>query len=294
MPFFSIILPTYNRAALLMNAIRSVIEQEFKDWELIIVDDGSNDVSRSKIEEIQDSRIRYIFQENQGKGPARNRGLDAANGDWICFLDSDDLYYPNHLAVFYQAIKAHPERKIFRSGICWETKKGKKCQPFVFKEGKQEQIEYMWKYYFPLLNVCIESSLAKAERFENYTIGQDKHYVQRLLFSTSYYQLEDHTVYIPLHPNRSVSHAYKDDRIIQSQIDCLDDSYLLYKEHFKGKALAVDIRKAKSETYLLHALQAKKKGDFNRFIKIGILGLRQFPNIKTLFKWLYILFVNGK
>ena len=98
MPFFSIIIPTYNRAHVIMRPIDSVLRQTFEDWELIIVDDGSTDDTKSIIESYHDNRIRYVWQENQERSAARNHGIALAKGEWICFLDSDDDYYPNHLA----------------------------------------------------------------------------------------------------------------------------------------------------------------------------------------------------
>ena len=99
--FFSIIIPTYNRSGFLSKAIESIIVQRCEDWELIIVDDGSTDDTKKTVQEFleKDSRIRYIFQENQERSAARNNGIKHANGDWICFLDSDDVYLTNHLEL---------------------------------------------------------------------------------------------------------------------------------------------------------------------------------------------------
>ncbi len=98
MPYFSIILPTYNRACLLPKAIESVLQQTFGDWELIIVDDGSTDDTKAVVEKFQDERIRYIYQENQERSAARNNGINQAKGSYICFLDSDDYFLKDKLA----------------------------------------------------------------------------------------------------------------------------------------------------------------------------------------------------
>ena len=93
LPKVSIIIPTYNRANLLPRAINSVLNQTFKDFELIIVDDGSTDNTRKVVKEFEekDSRIKYIWQENFG-GPAKptNTGLKISKGKYIAFLDSDN------------------------------------------------------------------------------------------------------------------------------------------------------------------------------------------------------------
>lgn len=98
MPFFSIITPTYNRAHLLERTINTVLAQDFADFELIIVDDGSTDNTKGIIERFKDERIRYIYQENGERGKARNTGTLNAKGEYVFFLDSDDLIYPNHLS----------------------------------------------------------------------------------------------------------------------------------------------------------------------------------------------------
>lgn len=97
MPFFSIIIPTYNRAHMIGIAIQSVLDQTCDDWELVIVDDGSADDTKEIVESFDDPRIKYIYQKNQERSVARNRGIQEVKGEWICFLDSDDNYEPKRL-----------------------------------------------------------------------------------------------------------------------------------------------------------------------------------------------------
>ncbi len=97
MPFFSIITPTYNRAHLIEKMIDSVMAQTFTDFELILVDDGSTDETKKRVESFVDDRIHYVYQENGERGKARNLGVKLAKGRYVFFLDSDDLIYPNHL-----------------------------------------------------------------------------------------------------------------------------------------------------------------------------------------------------
>lgn len=97
---FSIITPTYNRAALLQKAIRSITGQTYTNWELIVVDDGSTDNTEEEIQKfLDDSRIRYIKKHNTGGADSRNFGANLAKGDFITFLDSDDEALPNWLEV---------------------------------------------------------------------------------------------------------------------------------------------------------------------------------------------------
>ncbi|MCP5098671.1 MAG: glycosyltransferase [Chloroflexi bacterium] len=99
MPTVSVITPTYNRAHLIREAIDSVLTQTFTDFELIIIDDGSTDNTEAVIKQITDPRLKYLQRENGGASAARNTGLEAATGEWVAFLDSDDLYLPERLAL---------------------------------------------------------------------------------------------------------------------------------------------------------------------------------------------------
>ncbi len=97
MPYVSVIIPTFNRAHHISRAIDSVLAQDLHNFELIVVDDGSTDNTRELVEVYGDS-LRYIVQGNQGPGAARNAGVNQATGEWIAFLDSDDVWLPNKLA----------------------------------------------------------------------------------------------------------------------------------------------------------------------------------------------------
>lgn len=102
---FSVIIPTYNRAHLIKRTIDSVLQQEYPHFEIIVVDDGSTDNTGEIVKSIHDERIKYIKQKNSERGAARNTGIKNAIGNYIGFLDSDDIYYPNHLYSAKDAIR---------------------------------------------------------------------------------------------------------------------------------------------------------------------------------------------
>src|SRR5690606_30735037 len=104
-PFFSIILPTYNRGPLLSKSISSVLSQKFTDFELIVVDDGSTDNTREVVQSFSDPRIHYYYKENEERNFARNFGISMAKGKYVCFLDSDDYYLPNRLEKAFSVIR---------------------------------------------------------------------------------------------------------------------------------------------------------------------------------------------
>jgi glycosyltransferase involved in cell wall biosynthesis len=103
----SVIIATYNRAELLSKTIDSLLQQEFRDFELIVVDDGSTDNTPQMLKAYGD-RLRVLRQDNQGPSAARNLGVRHARAPWIAFQDSDDLSQPHHLATLYGYASEHP------------------------------------------------------------------------------------------------------------------------------------------------------------------------------------------
>ncbi|WP_226634511.1 glycosyltransferase family 2 protein [Novosphingobium profundi] len=107
---FSVVIPAYNRAHSIRPTLESVLKQSWDNWECIVVDDGSADGKELEqaVAGMNDPRFRYVWRENGGGGAARNTGIDAATGDYIAFLDSDDFFLPEKLATFAQAMSPDP------------------------------------------------------------------------------------------------------------------------------------------------------------------------------------------
>lgn len=105
-PYFSVIVPAYNRADTIMKTIDSLLAQTYPYFEIIIADDGSSDHTAELFRNVDDDRIRYFYQENAGVSSARNFGAAKSQYDWLTFLDSDDTVSPNWLADFAQEIEA--------------------------------------------------------------------------------------------------------------------------------------------------------------------------------------------
>lgn len=108
MPLISVVIPVYNRPHRVVRAIESIWKQDFQDFELIVVDDGSTDSTGDVLRALQ-GRLRYVRQQNSGPGAARNYGVQHAAGEWVAFLDSDDTWLPNKLSrqmAWAQSVKA--------------------------------------------------------------------------------------------------------------------------------------------------------------------------------------------
>ena len=137
----SVIIPTYNRKKTLARAIQSVINQSFSPFEILIIDDGSNDGTEEWVKE-NFQNIKYIYKNNHGVSSARNVGIENAHGDWVAFLDSDDEWLPNKLYKQVKAIESNPEVKFFHTNEIWirngvrvnQMKKHKKYGGYIFEK----------------------------------------------------------------------------------------------------------------------------------------------------------------
>jgi len=118
-PIVSVIIPTFNREGYLHRSIDSVINQSFKSWELIIIDDGSTDDTFNLVNDyiIRNENIRYMKQTNRGPGLANNAGILTSCGMYITFLSSDDEYRLDHLQSRVDFIKSHPEISLIHGGV---------------------------------------------------------------------------------------------------------------------------------------------------------------------------------
>lgn len=109
----SVVIPLYNKGALVKKAIDSVLSQTYQEVEILVADDGSTDNSADYVKEYTDSRIKYYYKDNGGVSSARNYGIEKAQGEWVTFLDADDEFETNALECFIQLISKYPSTKVF-------------------------------------------------------------------------------------------------------------------------------------------------------------------------------------
>ena len=112
-PFFSVIIPLYNKEKYIQNTLNCIFNQSFDNFEVIVVNDGSTDGSLEILKKFSDHRLKIIHEKNQGVSVARNTGMENAKADYICFLDADDTWKENHLQTFYDTITKFPEAKMY-------------------------------------------------------------------------------------------------------------------------------------------------------------------------------------
>ena len=186
-PFFSIILPTFNRSNIIINSIESVCNQSFDNWELIIIDDGSTDNTQAIIKDKinEDSRIKYFYQKNSERSAARNYGINKTNGSYICFLDSDDLYENNYLNALHKFIQKNESKKgmIFCNVSRLENGVKEKV-PYDALENYANPIEYILLSKETVIpaRVCIHEEILKFNKFdETLNISEDSELFTRIL-----------------------------------------------------------------------------------------------------------------
>jgi glycosyltransferase involved in cell wall biosynthesis len=204
-PFFSIVTPAYNRANMLPATIESVLKQSFTNWEMIIVDDGSTDNTRDIVLEINDERIRYIYQKNAERSAARNNGISNAKGQYICFLDSDDFFESNHLEILHNHIleKKTPIAMFFVHASHFKNQK--KEFPEMFSMDANPMIYFFTQPIIPA-RVCVHNEILKTLKFdEDIVIVEDLVLWVKIASEYSVYEIKEFTVRYFLHEDNSVN-----------------------------------------------------------------------------------------
>lgn len=123
-PFFSVVIPLYNKQNYVKETIESVLAQTFENFEIVVVNDGSTDESAKVVSAIKDDRVRLIHQNNAGVSVARNRGILEASADYIAFLDADDLWMPEFLTEIRELMREYPSAGLFGTSYKLQLKSG--------------------------------------------------------------------------------------------------------------------------------------------------------------------------
>lgn len=218
-PFFSIIIPTYNRADKLDIPIKSIINQQFKNWELVIIDDGSTDQTNDLIQNYSSHNIHYFHQQHQGRSSARNLGISKAKGTYICFQDSDDEYLPNHLQTLYEAILKNDTYKVFRTGmLIYENGIPSKKSSIIGIKG--------WNAY-PFENfqtAAFHNSLLNEKSFPKaYFINEDLHFFLKIGDKEPIHVINIWTAIYHYNPSNSGGIGPHYEKNMLNKKACLDD-----------------------------------------------------------------------
>ncbi len=189
---FSIVIPSYNRAAFISQAIESVLAQTYTDWELLIVDDGSTDNTSEVVAAYTDQRIRYIYQQNAERSAARNNGVCHASGEYVCFMDSDNVLKPNRLQSLSEFIAMQGQEACYYTDIEYYKPQTKMTSVKCGKTyGFPVDVNILIRDIIATPQICCATSILKKHKFNvNLSIGEDLELLFRI---TAEYPL----VYIP-------------------------------------------------------------------------------------------------
>lgn len=258
-PFFSIIIPTYNREELIINALSSIQSQSFQSWECIVVDDGSTDNTKNSVMEFvsDDIRFKYLYQKNQERSVARNNGILNSKGDYICFLDSDDYYLPNRLENLFRYIKKENSKFIFTDII---FKNGLKKKQIKYDKPNENIYDYLATNVIGIPQVCIKSDVIKKILFDpSIYIGEDLELWIRIAKNYSFsYQENNCSVVAVEHIDRSVNLLSSN-----SPKEQLKTLKIIFHKNHPGNNISKKIKKIKlSNCYFnsaRHYMYNKKK-----------------------------------
>ncbi|HET7335091.1 MAG TPA: glycosyltransferase family 2 protein [Rhizomicrobium sp.] len=185
-PFFSVVIPVYNRAKDLGRALLSVLSQTCQDFEIVVVDDGSQDNPKAVVDVLNEPRIHFVRQRNRGGGVARNTGIDVARGQFIAFLDSDDVFLPHHLANMKallegtQNIAGYARMVVDRGNGRVITKPPRAIRP------DEHMATYLLcdRGFVPTITLAVPAAMAKVLRYhESLRVAEDTDFAVRLFLA---------------------------------------------------------------------------------------------------------------
>ena len=240
MPPISIIIPAYNAAPRLSYTLYSVQAQTFQDWEAIIIDDGSQDATLDIAREFctQDTRFRLISQPNSGVSTARNAGIDAARGEFIAFLDADDLWEKTAVEQFLTMFADRPDVDILWSDAIRFDSITSKTKPVVWKNylaTGNPWLDMLVHHFIPISGTCLrmKESMSVYRFRTDITHGEDRDFLLRILRHHKAIPLSSPVLYSRQHFS-SASH---------NATAALHGEQLIMQEHLADKSIPRHIRR---------------------------------------------------
>lgn len=284
--FFSIIIPIYNAEKDINRCLESVYNQTFKDFEVIMVNDGSTDLSPQicKAFSNKDERFIYLEQNNSGVSVARNRGIEHARGTYIVFLDSDDEYLKDYLQSFYEMILSYPNQMNYWCGfdICTESKKESNCfckNEKISSVSREIIMTLHEKWLVSMLwNKAFRADIIKRFNLrmkEELSLGED------LLFVFQYLSVCDEAIiilndslycYYQMHEN-SLDRKYRDD--LKEIYDIIDSEILRCLQEWNVS----DEQIRKYYNNIFYMQEKIMKNTFRKECKMSLISKIKYNNI---------------
>jgi len=283
--FFSIVIPTYNRGYIISYGIKSVLSQSFKDYEILIIDDGSTDDTESIVKSFSDSRIKYIKNQNHGVAHARNTGIKLANGNYVGFLDSDDLMEESHLQTAFDFIKDKLAPEVIHLNFLW----GPRDKSVIHKnELPKSSPEDVFKACSLHVNCTfIKNEIAKTNLFNEsreLMFAEDWDFFIKLAVRYPICYLDKTTTRLIDHEDRSMRDfdekkwVQRREALIQSlqQDEIIQKSYLhktKVVEAHMNSLIAIGFAVKKNKIKTLHYLSLSIKQNIKDFFSLRTLAI---------------------
>lgn len=256
----SVVIPAYNRANIIRAAVESVLNQTYKDLELIVVDDGSSDDTKKVLDQINDSRLRYVYQNNAGACAARNYGIELARGEYIAFHDSDDRWLPTKLEKQMAIFEKYNADIVFCKLNYRQSNGNIVIQPTYIREG----------FLSPIVNlfgIGTQTIIAKREVFENYKFDKDIPRFQE--FEMLYRATKQYSIYC-------IDEGLVDYEVGNDSISCNPNKLfnactIILKKHPEMKMKYPKMMEYMAHSMISAANVLKKQGnkEYNKFIKFA-------------------------
>lgn len=285
-PKVSVIIPTYNRKDYVVEAVDSVLNQTYRNFEVIVVDDGSTDGTSEILKKKYDQKIRYFYKENGGCASARNYGIKFARGEYIAFLDSDDKYLPDKLEDQVGILERNTELGFVYSDS-YSFGGGKKLLNSSVRPDKDNSVTYA---LYMMTYMANGSFLARKKYLElsgyyneSLRYNEDTDFLLRLSLYSKVYYSKKPTLLYRVHSGRKSSNNIKLLEAVYSSSESLLKNYSDFKKRIGRKA---DIRlgQIKLDLSMEYAVQR----DFKRALEELNSSNRHHPTIRKML-YLYLL-----
>ncbi len=297
---FSIVIPTYNRAGFIIDTIESVLHQDYSNFEIIVVDDGSTDNTEEIVCSVKSKHLFYFKKINEERGVARNFGFKKANGDYVLFFDSDDLMYSFHLSTLHNAISS------FDGNVNFIATKYELTRNNISKPSSIQRLSESWYTKEILLNgnvfachFCIKRDNPDLHLFiedRQYAIMEDWLFLMQNLVKDKIYVIDKITISINDHDDRSMrgdnsiiinKNLLARDWILQNIPLTSKEKNILVANSYYFCAIHsyIDNNRRKAMRFLKKgtATNGFRIKEFVLFVKI-LIGIKTIGKIANLFK----------
>jgi len=289
----SIILPVYNGEKFIERAIRSVLAQTYKYWELIVIDDGSIDKTSEIVKRYLNEKVKYLYQKNSGVSIARNKGIKISNGDYIAFLDCDDVWKPEKLQVQLSKFMENYNVGLIYTDVFIVTERGKilgKFSQFNYPYSNKVTKKLFLQNFICTSSVIINKEiLKKTGLFDpDIKIGEDYDLFFRLSLYTNFYYVDNPLLYYQISEKGLSRNKIK---MWEENIKILDKWLKKYPELTKILGTKT-IKEKKSNLFILLGKEYFENGKFTQAQKTFYKAITYKKNIKGIS--LFLLSFLGK